>query len=212
MALGYNVRTPSRAMAVCALSGCVALTGCAADGSMSNKDLARGLFGCALGVGIAVLAHARNDALAACAGGAVVVMAIGQLLDKHEREQLRDASLRAAETGQVVKWGGTSDESTPTTSEPPAASPAAPAAHHPRKGHHVQPPPHVDTASNTPQNATPAAPRVVAAGWVVPVRTYVRNGQTCTDLEQHATKGDKSATGNVTACRTASGWVLPNAA
>lgn len=188
-----------------ALSCSLILSGCAADGSISNKDVARGALGCIVLGGLALATKQNGSTVAAaCAGGAVLAITIGQLLDDREKQQLRQASLRAAASGQRTEWGAGKEGGTASQAgAPAAAAPLKPSKHH-KKGTPAAP------ASSTASNAPPAG--AAATGWVVPGKTFVKNGQTCRNLEQHATKGDKSAVENVTACQTASGWVLPNQA
>lgn len=185
-------------MSIRASVGAVALSfflsGCMSAGSQGPTNQAVGTgIGAAGGAVIgAVLAKnlGVSPVLGAVVGGlagGVIGNSIGSSLDEQERQQLAGATQRAAATGRIgqrVTWAGS------------RSKPAKP-----KKAK--------DTNLATNSQTTPAA-----SGWVVPTtENYLSSdGRTCRDLEQIAIKDGKTLESKVTACRTGSGWEVPNAA
>jgi|SRR6185312_8553032 len=183
---------------------CLYLAGCAGPGAMTNNQ--------AVGTGVGATGGAVAGALIArsagvnplvgavigAAAGGIIGHAIGTALDDYERQKMAEASKYAAAyapTGEKVAWSGSREMPAPA---PPVrkkkASSRAP------------------TAVNAPPPAPPPNSPDVASGWIVPTsEVYQANdGRSCRDLQQVAVKSGKTYEQKVTACQTASGWVIPS--
>jgi hypothetical protein len=220
-----------RTVSCCTLAVSLAVAGCASSGSSGNQAKA-GAVGCGAAVALEVAIGGFGSTVAQCLAGGAVGLAVGAVLDEREKQALADARERAADTNARVDWsapppaensaspqnaatsetGGAPAESSPPPTHPkktpkkPAAAPKpspaptpAPATESPGAKSGV-------IANDT--GAKPAAP--TASGWIVPVKTYAgKGGNTCRDLKEHTEKGTKKIDDNVTLCKAAAGWVLP---
>jgi surface antigen len=173
----------------------LALACCTTSSGSSDSGKTAGI-GCGGAIaGEILLGNMSSLVAAACAGG----VAMASLLDKREQQALDDATVRAAESNARVEW---------SAPPPPENTPAPnPKPSPPRK---TVTTPKPASAASPPDNGAKVTIETTASGWIIPVKTYVgKSGDTCRDMQQHAEKGGKKADQNITLCKTAEGWNIP---
>ncbi len=193
------------------------VSACATPGQGPSQNQQTGaVMGALLGglLGAAVSKDKGQGALLGMLAGGLIGAGVGSYLDEKERREMAEASLRAAahaKTGERIAWGGEV-----AAQQQASQQTAAPATKKLKKSKSQK----TQTVSNGAGWVTPASSTKTASadpnaatGWVVPVSdTYTNSsGQTCRDLQQVANKGGKTYQQNVQACRTAQGWVVPQA-
>lgn len=207
----------NKAMVAIVVSASLVVSSCATPGQGPTHNQQTGaVMGALLGglIGAAVSKDKGQGLVLGALAGGLIGAGIGSYLDEKEKRELAEASIRAAahaRKGERIAWGETT--TIPPNSAQTAALPAP--TKKSKKGKTstqavsngsgwVTPASSVKTASADPN---------AASGWVIPVSdAYVNaSGQTCRDLQQVANKGGKTYQQNVQACRTAQGWVVPQA-
>jgi len=209
-----------KATLCCTVAVCLALTGCATQGP--TQDQAKGAaLGCGGAVALEVLVGGFSQmAAASCLAGAAAGLTIATLLDEREQKALADARAQAAESNARVEWSAPPPpEPAPAPAEatgsPPAPKPATHTSAPKKPAPKPEPAPSTPASSATvaAKGAATKAPNATAFGWIVPVKTYVgKNGDNCRELQQHAEKGGKKVDENVTMCKTAGVWIVPQKA
>ena len=203
----------AHAATCCILALGLAVAGCSTSGP--SGDRVKGTAGeCAALAAVELLSPIIYTP-ASCLAGA----AIAALLDQREQQALADARVQAAESGERVDWSAPpaenpseanapqpnddkSERSAPASAPPPSPSGISTSA------------PKIDSAASPPATSEAIAKgtKSYAAASrakfsVTPTKSYVgKNGEPCTDEQEHVEKSGKKIDANGALCKIAGAW------